>query len=51
MNVYITFFVILSRTLRVLIEMKKENALIKSTIKCSKYNVILFLIDELHQFN
>ena len=44
-------FVILSRTLGVLIEMKKKNALIKSTIKCSKYNVILFFIDELHQFN
>ena len=41
----------LSRTLRVLIEMKKENVLIKSNVKCSKYNVILFLIDELHQFN
>ena len=27
------------------------NALIKSTIKCSKYNVTLTLIDELHQFN
>ena len=33
---------------RVLIEMKKKNVLIKSTIKCSKYNVILSLIDKLH---
>ena len=39
--------------LRVLIEIKKlkkkkkNNVLIKSTIKCSKYNVTLILIDEL----
>ena len=40
-----------SCTLRVLIEMKKKNALIKSTMKCLKYNVILSFIDELRQFN
>ena len=28
--------------------MRKKNALIKSTVKCSKYNVILSLIDEFH---